>query len=41
VAETIRTDDIGIAGRFTRLELLETVNRIRRGSAIVEVAPRD
>ncbi len=41
VREAIRTGDVEVAGGLTRLELLETANRIWRGTAVVDVAPRD
>jgi preprotein translocase subunit SecD len=40
VRDPIKGGEVEISGRFSRLELLEAANRIWRGSARVDVAPR-
>ena len=41
VRDPIRSGDVEISGQFSRLELLEAANRIWRGTATVDAAPRD
>ena len=41
VRDPIRSGDVEISGHFSRLELLEAANRIWRGTATVDAAPRD
>ena len=40
VRDPIRSGEVEISGQFSRLELLEAANRIWRGTATVDAAPR-